>query len=96
MVRHILTHSFPLIKSVQILLQKTPSNFDVDEFKASINSIDGVNSIDDFHVWSLDGIDSVLTVKVSISNWEIQEDIKKEIYDIASKYHIVDITIEFD
>ena len=85
-----------LIKSVQILLQKTPSNFDVDEFKDSITSIDGVNSIDDFHVWSLDGIDSVLTVKVSIGNWEMQEDIKNEIYDIASKYHIVDITIEFD
>ena len=39
---------------------------------------------------------SVLTVKVSIGNWEMQEDIKNEIYDIASKYHIVDITIEFD
>ncbi len=85
-----------LVKSVQILLQKTPSNFDVDEFKASITSIEGVNAIDDFHVWSLDGIDSVLTVKVSIGNWEMQEDIKNEIYDIASKYHIVDITIEFD
>ena len=85
-----------LVKSVQILLQKTPSNFDVDEFKDSITSIEGVNAIDDFHVWSLDGIDSVLTVKVSISNWEMQEDIKNEIYDIASKYHIVDITIEFD
>ncbi len=85
-----------LIKSVQILLQKTPSNFDVDEFKSSITSIPGVNAIDDFHVWSLDGIDSVLTVKVSIGNWEMQDEIKKEIYDIASKYHIVDITIEFD
>ena len=85
-----------LIRSVQILLQKTPGNFDVDEFKASITSIDGVDAIDDFHVWSLDGIDSVLTVKVSISNWEMQDEIKKEIYKIASKYHIVDITIEFD
>ena len=85
-----------LVKSVQILLQKTPSNFDVDEFKSSITSITGVNAIDDFHVWSLDGIDSVLTVKVSIGNWEMQDEIKKEIYDIASKYHIVDITIEFD
>ena len=85
-----------LVKSVQILLQKTPSNFDVDEFKSSITSITGVNAIDDFHVWSLDGIDSVLTVKVSIGNWKMQDEIKKEIYDIASKYHIVDITIEFD
>ena len=85
-----------LVKSTQVLLQKTPDNFDVEEFKSSINAIDGVRGIDDFHVWSLDGIDSVLTVKVSIDNWQMQDEIKKEIYTIASKYHIVDITIEFD
>jgi cobalt-zinc-cadmium efflux system protein len=78
------------------LLQKTPDNFDVEEFKFSITAIDGVNEIDDFHVWSLDGIDSVLTLKVSIEDWEMQEEIKNEIYGIASEYHIVDITIEFD
>ena len=74
-----------LYKSVEVLLQKTPDNFDVDEFKRSINAIDGVGAIDDFHVWSLDGIDSVLTVKVSIDDWKIQDEIKKEIYSIASK-----------
>lgn len=85
-----------LIKAIQVILQKTPDNFDVDEFKSAITEIECVNDIDDFHVWSLDGIDSVLTLKVSINNWGLQEEIKKEIYDIASKCHIVDITIEFD
>lgn len=85
-----------LIKSLQVLLQKTPDHFDVEEFKTSINAIEEVDAIDDFHVWSLDGIDSVLTLKVSISDWESQEEIKKEIYAIASKYHIVDVTIEFE
>ena len=74
----------------------TSNFFDVEEFRTSINGIDDVNSIEDFHVWSLDGIDSVLTLKVSINNWKNQEKIKKEIYGIASKYHIVDITIEFE
>ena len=32
-----------LYKSVEVLLQKTPDNFDVDEFKTSVSSIDGVN-----------------------------------------------------
>lgn len=85
-----------LIKSLQVLLQKTPDHFDIEEFRTSINAIEGVRAIDDFHVWSLDGIDSVLTLKVSIDKWDMQEEIKKEIYTIASKYHIVDITIEFD
>lgn len=83
-----------LIKAVQVMLQKTPDHFDVDEFRDSVNAVDGVNKIGDFHAWSLDGIDSVLTLKVSISDWDRQDEIKREIYSIASKYHIVDITIE--
>lgn len=85
-----------LYKSVEVLLQKTPNHFDVGEFRESVLNIEGVNAIDDFHAWSLDGIDSVLTLKVSIDNNEMQDEIKKEIYSISSKYHIVDITIEFD
>ena len=85
-----------LYKSLEVLLQKTPDNFDVDEFKHQILAIDGVNSLDDVHIWSLDGIDSVMTVKVDVDFKKDIGNIKKEIYDVASKYHIVDITIEFD
>ena len=84
-----------LYKSFEVLLQKTPDHFDVNKFKESVLNIDGIESFDDFHVWSLDGIDSVLTLKVSIDDWNNQERIKNDIYDIASKYHIVDITLEF-
>ena len=85
-----------LYKAIMVLLQKTPDNFDVDEFKTSILAIDGISAIDDFHIWSLDGIDSVMTLKVAVDNWDNQERIKKEIYTISNKYHVVDITIEFD
>lgn len=85
-----------LYKSLEVILQKTPDHFDVEEFKSSVNSIDGVNAIDDFHAWSLDGIDSVLTLKLDIDSLENQDAIKKQIYAIASEYHIVDITIEFE
>lgn len=83
-----------LIKAIQVLLQKTPDYFDVDEFKQRIMAIDGVNAIDDFHVWSLDGIDSVMTLKVDVDFGKNVEKIKKEIYTISSDYHVVDITIE--
>ena len=85
-----------LYKSLEVLLQKTPDNFDVDEFKSQISAIDGVNNIDDFHIWSLDGIDSVMTLKVNVDFRNNVEEIKKEIYNISNKYHVVDITIEFD
>lgn len=85
-----------LIKSVQVMLQKTPDNFDVEEFKSQILAINGVKAIDDFHIWSLDGIDSVMTLKVNVDFSENVEKIKKDIYTISNKYHVVDITIEFD
>ena len=85
-----------LIKAVQVLLQKTPDYFNVDEFKTQILAIDGVNAIDDFHIWSLDGIDSVMTLKVDVDFGKNVEEIKKEIYAISGKYHVVDITIELD
>ncbi len=85
-----------LYKSVEVLLQKTPNSFDVEEFKTSILRIEGVKGIDDFHIWSLDGIDSVLTLKVVLDDFSSRDKIKKQIYTIASKYHIVDITIEFN
>ena len=85
-----------LYKSVEVLLQKTPDYFDVGEFKNLILSIDGVNAIEDFHIWSLDGIDSVMTLKVDVDFEKNVEEIKKEIYDISGKYHVVDITIELD
>lgn len=85
-----------LYKSVEVLLQKTPNNFDVDEFKDRILAIDGVLNIDDFHIWSLDGIDSVMTLKVDVDFSKNVGKIKKEIYTLSNRYHIVDITIEFD
>lgn len=85
-----------LYKSIEVLLQKTPDNFDVGAFKQNILSIDGIKEIDDFHIWSLDGIDSVMTLKVVIDDWNSQDKIKKEIYNISNKYHVLDITIELD
>ena len=85
-----------LYKSVEVLLQKTPDNFNVDEFKSQILEIKGVNAIEDFHIWSLDGIDSVMTLKVDVDFSENVEEIKKEIYTISNRYHVVDITIELD
>jgi cobalt-zinc-cadmium efflux system protein len=85
-----------LYKSIEVLLQKTPDYFDVDEFRQSIEDIEGVNEIDDFHIWSLDGIDSVMTLKVDVDFGKDVGEIKKEIYAISKKYHVVDITIELE
>ena len=85
-----------LYKAIQVILQKTPDNFDVNEFKTLIMGIEGVEKIDDFHIWSLDGIDSVMTLKIEVDFTKNLDEIKKEIYTISNKYHVIDITIEFE
>ncbi len=85
-----------LYKAIEVLLQKTPDYFDVEEFKAKILSIDGVKAIEDFHIWSLDGIDSVMTLKVNVDFGKDVVEIKSEIYGVSKQYHVVDTTIEFD
>ena len=82
-----------LHESVCVLLQKSPKN--VDEIKSQIEGLNHINNVLDIHLWSLDGIDSILTLKINIDDVNNGDEVKKEIYTIASKYHIVDTTVEF-
>ena len=63
-----------------------------------IKDIEGVNDINDLHVWSLDGISNVSSMKISVSsenNLENLNHIKSEINHVAKEYDIVDSTVEF-
>ena len=62
---------------------------------SQILSINGVKSIEDFHLWSLDGIESVLTLKLDINNGSDEELIKNKIKEMCIEKEIIDITIEF-
>ena len=84
-----------LHESVCVLLQKSPKNVDVDEIKSQIEGLNHINNVLDIHLWSLDGIDAILTLKINIDDVNNGDEVKKEIYTIASKYHIVDTTVEF-
>lgn len=83
-----------LIHSLTPLLQRVPSNINVDKLKNEILSVNGVKSIEDFHLWSLDGIESVLTLKLDIKSGSDEELIKNEIKEICIEKEIIDITIE--
>lgn len=84
-----------LIHSLTPLLQRVPSNINVDKLKNEILSVNGVKSIEDFHLWSLDGIESVLTLKLDIKNGSDEELIKNKIKEMCIEKEIIDITIEF-
>lgn len=84
-----------LIHSLTPLLQRVPFDINVDELKNEILSIKGVKSIEGFHLWSLDGLESVLTIKLDIDNGSDEELIKNKIKEMCIEKEIIDITIEF-
>jgi len=82
------------LNSWRVLLQKVPNDIDSNILRNELLAINHLDEINGLHLWSLDGIDSVLTIKITIDDIGKYGEVKKEICDIASKYHIVDVTVE--
>lgn len=85
-----------LKKSLEIFLQKAPSSIDSAKLKKKILAIDGVVDINDFHLWSLDGIESVLTLKLKINSKMPVDSIIEDVNNLALDNGIVDVTVELN
>ena len=67
----IIRSSWTLLKeSLHVLLEGTPRGLDTEEIIKRIKSIDGVNEIHDFHVWSLTTGMTLLTAHICVSDPE--------------------------
>lgn len=66
---------------LDIFLEKTPRDIEVMEITEHLESIEGVDEIHHFHVWSMDGFRSSATLHVVTNEdfREIKEKIKKEL-----------------
>ncbi len=80
-----------------VLLQKTPPQFDVKVFHDKSRQIPNLKGIHDLHVWTLDGDKHVLSmhavVKQGLSSLEIQE-VKKSLQGIVTPWGDFHMTIE--
>ncbi|KZX16950.1 cation transporter [Methanobrevibacter filiformis] len=86
-----------ILNHIIILLQKVPDNFNIPDFKKEILLIYNVKRINEIHVWSIDGFDNVLTMKLSITFNNIYDfkKVKNEINKICESKGISNTTIEF-
>lgn len=84
-----------LRNSLEVFLQRTPSTIDTAKLKENILDLEGVLSVYDFHLWSLDGIESVMSLKLKIDDGEKRKPILEEINKMAFEDNIVDVTVEF-
>ena len=77
---------------VDIFLEKTPNNVDLDEIYEHLTSIEGVESVHHLHVWSMDGYQNSATLHVvSDNDFSV---IKNKIKEELSEHGIVHCTVE--
>lgn len=88
-----------LKETLYLLLQGRPSGFVEHEFRGEVLKLKGIASADSIRVWSLDGSQNVMSLRVhihSVSDHKEIENLKSSIRKIAQKYDVNphDVTIE--
>lgn len=67
---------------LDLFLEKTPPNIDIDSLKEHLQEIGGVDNIHHIHVWSIDGYNNYATMHIvtkSSNIKKIKEEIRKEL-----------------
>ena len=90
----ILFHSLKNLKRVlDIFLEKTPKDVDIEELKKHILKVEGVDDIHHIHVWSIDGYNNYATMHIVTKAEDIKK-VKKEIREELEEHHICHAILE--
>ena len=76
-----------LKKVIDLFLEKTPDNVDIDHLKNHLLEIKGVDDIHHIHVWSIDGYHNYATMHI-VSKAKNISTIKEEIREELSEHNI--------
>lgn len=79
----ILVNTLKNLKQIlDLFLEKTPQNIDIEHLKNELQKIDGVDDIHHIHVWSIDGYNNYATMHIVTKSNDIKkikEKIRKEL-----------------
>ena len=81
---YILIHTVKNLKIIlDIFLEKTPINIDINELKKHINSIDGVIDVHHIHIRSIDGYNVFATLHIVVNeySYNIKQLVKEELHE---------------
>ena len=91
----IFVNAFKSLKEVlDLFLEKTPHGIKVDEIKAHILNIEGLEDVHHIHIWSLDGNSNFATMHI-VTNCEGHE-IKEKVREELSEHGISHATLELE
>ena len=90
----ILTNSIKNLKKVlDLFLEKTPDDINIEELKKHLLEIKGVDDIHHIHVWSIDGYNNYATMHIVSKSKDITK-IKKEIREELEEHNICHAILE--
>ena len=80
---------------LDLFLEKTPSEFEVEELKQAILEIRGVNDVHHIHIWSMDGVNNYATLHVVTDVADVRS-LKKSVKNKLNELGISHVTIEIE
>lgn len=86
-----------LISSLRIMLQAVPEEVQIKKLESLIINIEGVQSVHDTHIWTLDGKYNILTIHLVVEKNVSMQDtlkIKQEAKYLAKKHNVQHTTLE--
>ena len=90
----ILTNSLKNLKKVlDLFLEKTPIDVDINKIKEHLLSIKGVDGIHHIHVWSIDGYNNYATMHIVTKSKDVKQ-LKKEIREELKEHNICHSILE--
>jgi len=82
-----------LKKVVDIFLEKTPDDINIDELKKQLLKIDNVEDIHHIHVWSIDGYNNYATMHIVVDQKNVSL-VKKKIREELLEHNICHAILE--
>jgi len=98
---YLVREAFVILKeAVNILMQSTPENIDVEKVKLKVEALDEVNNIHHLHVWNLTDREIHLEAHIDL-NEDYKLSAVKPVHDkivkvLKSRFHIHHITLQFE
>ena len=90
----ILIHSIKNLKVVvDLFLEKTPSDIDIEKLKKHLLKIDGVDDVHHIHVWSIDGFNNYATMHIVTKEKDTKK-VKKLVREELEEHKIVHAILE--
>lgn len=88
----ILKHTIDNFKLIlDLFLEKTPNNINIDELKTHILKIKGIKDVHHIHIWSIDGYNNYATMHIVSNNKNVKEKVKEELKEHGISHATIEL-----